>query len=46
MTVMYEPARLTMTGSPHTLPLTHETGSNADLGSVQIAPGRPVRGTA
>jgi hypothetical protein len=45
MTVTYEPARLNTTGSPHTLPLTHKKGSNADLGSAQAAPGRPVRGT-
>ena len=42
MTVTYEPARLNTTGSPHTLPLTHEEGSNADPGSVQAAPGSPV----
>ena len=46
MTVMYEPARRNTTGSPHTLPLPHEEGPNADLGSVQVTPGRPARGTA
>lgn len=46
MTVMYEPARRNTTGSPHTLRLPHEEGPDADLGSVQVISGRPVRGTA
>jgi hypothetical protein len=42
MTVTYEPDRLNTIGSPHTLLLTREEGSNADPGSIQAAPRSPV----
>ena len=46
MTVTYEPPRLNRIGSLHSLALTHEEGSNADVGSSQAARGNPICGTA
>jgi len=45
MTVTYEPPRLNRIGSPHALALTHQEGSNADVGSSQAAHGNPICGT-
>ena len=45
MTVTYGSPRLNRIGSPHSLTLTHEEGSNADVGSSQAAPGNPIGGT-
>lgn len=45
MTVTYEPPRLNRIGSPHSLALTHEEGSNADVDSFQAAHVNPFCGT-
>jgi hypothetical protein len=45
MTVTYEPPRLNRAGSLHALTLTHEEGSNANVGSFQAAHGNPICGT-
>jgi len=42
MTVTYEPPRLNRIGSPHALALTHQEGSNADVGSSQEAYGNLI----
>jgi hypothetical protein len=39
MTVMYEARRLNRIGSLHSSALTHEEGSNADVGSSPAAHG-------
>jgi hypothetical protein len=45
MTVMYESPRLNRIGSLHSLTLTHQEGSNADVGSSQAAHANPNCGT-
>jgi hypothetical protein len=45
MTVMYQPPRLKRIGSLHTLPLTHEEGSDAGVGGIPALYGSPVSDT-
>jgi hypothetical protein len=42
MTVTNEPPRLNKIGSPHTLTLTHQAGSKADVGSFRAACGNLI----
>jgi hypothetical protein len=42
MTVTYEPPPRNRVGSMHVRTLTHEEGSNADVGSFQAAHGNPI----
>jgi len=46
MTVTHEPPRLNRIGSVHALTLTHEEGSNADVGSFQAAQGDRIWATS
>jgi hypothetical protein len=46
MTVTYEWLRLKRDGPPHALTLTHEDGSNADVGSFPAAQGNSICATS